>query len=211
LPTLKALYDEALVGSNIVGLSVATRPDCVDLDVLRLLSSYRERALVWIEYGLQSAHDKTLKRINRGHDVACFQRAVLQAHEWDLNVCAHVILGLPGEHREMMLETALYVAHLPVQGVKIHLLYVTEGTPLAKEYERGTIRCLKREEYVDMVVDFLELLPPHMVIQRLTGEPGKADLVAPLWATEKTKNLNLIRKRLEEKDTWQGKKYTPSG
>ncbi|MBW2095379.1 MAG: TIGR01212 family radical SAM protein [Deltaproteobacteria bacterium] len=210
LPTLKAMYDEALLYSDIVGLSVATRPDCIDADILRLLSSYRDRALVWIEYGLQSAHDKTLKRINRGHDVACFQRAVLQARKWDLNVCAHVILGLPGETREMMLETARFLACLPVQGVKIHLLYVTRGTFLAKQYERGAFQCLEREEYVDMVVDFLELLPPQMVVQRLTGDPGRADLLAPAWAREKTKNLNLIRKKLEERDTQQGKKYTPS-
>lgn len=211
LPTLNAMYNEALVDSDIVGLSVATRPDCVDANVLRLLSSYRDRALVWLEYGLQSAHDKTLKRINRGHTVACFQRAVLEAQRWNLNICAHVILGLPGETREMMLETARFLARLPVQGVKIHLLYVTRGTPLARQYERGKLWCLKTEEYVGLVVDFLELLPPQMVIQRLTGDPGRADLIAPAWATEKTKNLNAIRRRLEERDSWQGKKYIPSG
>jgi len=210
LATLKVMYDEALAYRDIVGLSIATRPDCIDADILRLVSSYRDSALVWVEYGLQSAHDKTLKRINRGHDVACFEHAVLRTHEWDLDVCAHVILGLPGETREMMLETARFLARLPVQGIKIHLLYVTRGTPLAKQYERGAFRCLERQEYVDLVVDFLELLPPQMVIQRLTGDPGKADLVAPAWARGKTKNLNLIRKRLEERDTRQGKKYAPS-
>jgi radical SAM protein (TIGR01212 family) len=210
VPDLRALYDQTIAFPDIVGLSVATRPDCVDEDVLGLLSSYREKMLVWLEYGLQSAHDATLARINRGHDVDCFHRAVLQAQEWGLNVCAHVILGLPAEDRDMMLQTARFLARLPIQGVKIHLLYVTRTTPLARQYERGTFRCLERDEYADLVVDFLELLPPQMVIQRLTGDPGKADLLAPAWATEKTKNLSLIRKRLEERDTWQGKKYVPS-
>jgi uncharacterized protein len=209
LPKLKALYDLALSSRDMVGLSVATRPDCVDEDILQLLSSYRDHILVWLEYGLQSAHDKTLARINRGHDVACFERAVVRAREWGLNVCAHVILGLPGEDREMMLETARFLAGLPVQGVKIHLLYVTRGTPLARQYQKGMFQCLERKEYVDMVVDFLELLPPRMVIQRLTGDPGRGDLLAPAWAREKTKNLTLIRKRLEERNTWQGNKYIP--
>jgi len=207
LPKLREMYDDALAYSDIVGLSVATRPDCINTDILSLMSSYRDRALVWVEYGLQSAHDKTLKRINRGHDVECFRRAVLDTREWGLNICAHIILGLPGENRKMMLETARYVALLPIQGIKIHLLYVTEGTLLANQYERGTLSCLKREEYVDLVVDFLELLPPQMVIHRLTGDPGRAHLIAPAWAREKTKNLNLIRKRMQERDTYQGKKY----
>ena len=209
LSTLKSLYDEALAPSDIVGLSVATRPDCIDTDSLELLNSYRKRALIWLEYGLQSAHDQTLQTINRGHDVACFERAVLKTREWDLNICVHVILGLPGEDREMMLETARFLARLPVQGVKIHLLYVVRGTPLARQYEQGTFRCLERQEYADLVVDFLELLPGDIVVQRLTGDPGKADLIAPAWAKKKRENLTLIRKKLEERDTWQGKRLLP--
>ena len=207
LSRLKKIYDQALEQKDIVGLSVATRPDCVDEEVLRLLSSYRNRGLVWLEYGLQSAHDRTLESINRGHDTACFEKAVQAAHDWSLNICAHVILGLPGESREMMLETARFLAGLPIQGVKIHLLYVTEGTPLARQYKKGLFRCLEREEYVDLTVDFLEKIPPQVVIQRLTGDPGKSALLAPEWAREKSRNLMCIRKRLEERDTWQGKKY----
>ncbi|MEJ2024119.1 MAG: TIGR01212 family radical SAM protein [Deltaproteobacteria bacterium] len=211
LSTLKSLYDEALAPSDIVGLSVATRPDCIDTDSLKLLNSYRKRALIWLEYGLQSAHDKTLQMINRGHDVACFERAVLKTREWDLNICVHVILGLPGEDREMMLETARFLARLPVQGVKIHLLYVVRGTPLARQYEQGAFRCLERQEYADLVVDFLELLRGDIVVQRLTGDPGRAALIAPVCAKEQRKNLSLIRKKLEERDTWQGKKFLPLG
>jgi radical SAM protein (TIGR01212 family) len=207
LPALKSLYDRALSQKNVVGLSVATRPDCVDRDRLALLAAYRETHLVWIEYGLQSAHDATLKRINRGHDVACFERAVLMARRFGLNVCAHVILGLPGESREMMLETARHLSRVPIQGIKIHLLYVIKGTPLATLYERGEYRCLEREEYTDLVVDFLELLPPDVVIQRLTGDPKAPELVAPMWATEKMENLRRIRERLERRKTWQGRLY----
>ncbi len=207
LPQLKSLYDQALAHDDIVGLSVGTRPDCVDMDTLRLLGSYQDDYLVWIEFGLQSIHNETLDRINRGHDLACFERSAYMASECGLNVCAHTILGLPGETREMMLETARSLSRLPVQGVKIHLLYVIKGTYLAELFNKGEIRCLEREEYSDLVVDFLELLPPDMVIQRLTGDPVKSELVAPPWAKEKTKNLQHIRETLDRRDTWQGRLF----
>ena len=210
LSQLKEFYDQALNHPDMVGLSVATRPDCVNKDVLRLLSSYQERHLVWVEYGLQSAHDITLSRINRGHDVACFKRSVHMAKEYGLNVCAHIILGLPGETRQMMLQTALFLGGLPIDGVKIHLLYIVKGTPLATLYEMGKYRCLERDEYVELVVDFLELLSPSIVIQRLTGDPIGVELMAPLWAKHKSENLKHIRERLEERDTWQGKLYRKS-
>jgi radical SAM protein (TIGR01212 family) len=207
---LKEVYDHALRHPEMVGLSVGTRPDCVSQEVLDLLASYREKVLVWIELGLQSAHDATLQRINRGHDVAAFERGVRMADRSGLNVCAHVILGLPGETPGMMRQTAHYVGRLPLGGIKIHLLYVLRDTPLAKWYEEGGIRCLERDEYVDLAVDFLERIPPSMVVQRLTGDPFGVDLVAPLWAKEKSETLNRIRKRLEERDTWQGKKHGSS-
>jgi len=207
---LKSLYDAALSPPGVVGLSVATRPDCMDIEILKLLCSYRERCLVWVELGLQSAHDETLKRIGRGHDVAAFERAVVSASRSQLNVCAHVILGLPGEDRAMMRETARYLARTPVNGVKIHLLYVVRGTPLADLYEKGEFRCLERGEYADLVVDFLERLPSEMVVQRLTGDPFGAELIAPAWAKEKAANLNLIRKRMEERKSWQGKNHVES-
>jgi hypothetical protein len=202
---LRELYDRALKHEGVVGLSVGTRPDCVDKEVFSLLASYKEKVLVWLELGLQSAHDRTLLQIHRGHDVACFDRAVAEAHGKGLNVCAHVILGLPGETREMMLETARHLAALAVGGVKIHSLYVVQGTPLAQMVERGEYRCLEREEYVELLLDFIERLPPAMVVQRLTGDPMPAELVAPLWMREKTRTLNLIAKRFEKRDSWQGK------
>jgi radical SAM protein (TIGR01212 family) len=210
LPKLKVLYEQALSCDGIVGLSVATRPDCLEMNVLEFLSSYQPNYLVWVELGLQSAHDRTLTRINRGHNAACFEHSVLMADECEIPVCAHIILGLPGEDREMMLQTARFLSNLPIQGVKIHLLYVAKETPLAEFYEKGQIRCLEREEYVNLVVDFLELLPPHIVIQRLTGEPAKSELVAPSWAKEKHTTLRLIQETLERRDTWQGKFFRKS-
>jgi len=207
---LKSLYDQALDHKGMVGLSVATRPDCVDANVLSLLSSYQSDYLVWVEYGLQYAHDATLRQINRGHAVACFEKSVNQTHDYSLDICAHIILGLPGEDRKMMLQTARFLSDLPIQGIKIHLLYVVEKTSLAELHKSGEFRCLNREEYIELVVDFLELLRPDMVVQRLTGDPIRSELIAPLWAMDKPKNLKLIWEALERRDTWQGKLYEKS-
>jgi len=209
-PRLKSLYDQALAHKGMVGLSVATRPDCVNSEILALIRSYQTDHLVWLEYGLQSAHDATLERIHRGHTVACFEKAVFMAAEQGINICAHIILGLPGEDREMMIETARYLSRLPIQGVKIHLLYVVKGTPLAEVYNKRGFECLGREEYVNLVVDALELLPADMVIQRLTGDPIPSELVAPAWAREKQTNLRSIQDTLERRDTWQGKHFQTS-
>ncbi len=204
---LKELYDQALEHPDMVGLSVATRPDCVTKEVLQLLGSYQKDHMVWIEYGLQSAHDVTLTRINRGHDVACFEKSVHMAKEYGLNVCAHIILGLPGETRDMMLQTARFLGRLPTDGVKIHLLYIVKDTPLASLYKKGEYQCLEKETYVDLVVDVLECLPSEMVIQRLTGDPAAEELIAPLWTKHKSDTLERIRRRLEERDTWQGRLF----
>lgn len=207
---LEALYTQALGHEGMVGLSVGTRPDCVDKEILDLISSYRTDYLVWIEFGLQSAHNITLERINRGHDTACFERSAEMADNYGLNVCAHVILGLPGETRDMMLDTARFIGRLPVAGIKIHMLYVLKGTPLAEAYDRGEFRCMEREEYVDTVLEFLELIPGEVVVQRLTGDPVHSELLDPIWAGGKNKTLNLINELQEKRDTWQGKMYRNS-
>ena len=204
---LQDLYSNALSCQGMVGLSIGTRPDCIDREKLELINSYTEKYLVWIEYGLQSSHDATLAAINRGHDVKAFVDAVKMTGEYDINICAHVILGLPGETRGMMLETARFLSDQPVNGVKIHSIYVTRGTMLSRIYSDGGFSCMERDEYIETLIDFLELLPPEFVIQRVTGDPNRADLVAPYWTLEKTKNLNLLKNRLEERDTWQGKNF----
>jgi radical SAM protein (TIGR01212 family) len=203
---LRTLYDRALVDDDIVGLAVATRPDCVDEEILDVLRSYQPGHLVWMELGLQSAHDATLRRVNRGHDVRCFEQTVLKAAIFGLDICAHVILGLPGETPKMMMETARFISQLPITGVKIHLLYVVAGTPLAALYQKGVYRCLGKEEYVELVVDFLERLPSHVIIHRLTSDPARSELLAPSWALHKSDTLNRIRECLERRDTWQGKR-----
>jgi hypothetical protein len=207
VPVLRRLYDRALDMPGVVGLAVGTRPDCVDDGVLDLLASYGERVLVWVEYGLQSAHDATLERIRRGHDAACFERAVRRTADRGLSVCAHIILGLPGESREEMLGTARYLAGLPVLGLKIHSLYVLEGTVLGRWYREGRVRCLDRDAYADRVVDVLERIPGEVVIQRLTGDPPRGlPLLAPGWARDKAGTLGRIHERLKERGTWQGKR-----
>lgn len=204
LDRLKNLYDEALSVEDIVGLSIGTRPDCVTDQILSLLQDYAKTHLIWIEYGLQSANDHTLKLINRGHDFGCFKHAVECTQGRGIRICTHVILGLPGETRKDMIQTARKIAWLGIDGVKIHLLYVIKNTRLETLYHQGEYRCLTKEEYVEMVCDFLEVLPADMVIQRLTGDPHREELVAPVWALEKSKNLLAIQEALKRRNTWQG-------
>jgi len=205
---LETLYLEALAVEDVVGLAIGTRPDCVPDTVLDMLAELNQRTYLWIEYGLQSAHDRTLEVINRGHDVAAFVDAVERSRQRDLDICVHVILGLPDENKTDMLATARALGKLDIQGVKIHLLYVIENTALAELYLRGDYRCLSRKEYVDIVCDFLALLPPQVVIHRLTGDPHPEELLAPKWALDKQTNLRTIRDTLERRDIWQGKYYT---
>jgi len=204
---LQKLYDEALAVEDIVGLSIGTRPDCVDLPVLELLQDYAGHHLIWIEYGLQSASDKTLELINRGHDVQCFKDAVRATLNRGIKICAHVILGLPGETRSDILQTARTISDLGIDGVKLHLLYVVKGTALEALYRQGDYRCLEQQAYIDLVCDFLERIPPEIIIQRLTGDPHPEELVAPQWSRRKSQTLQLINDTLEERDTWQGKFY----
>jgi hypothetical protein len=206
---LKGLYKEALAIDDIVGLSVGTRPDCVDESILTLLEGYTKDYLVWIEYGIQSIHDRTLTFINRGHDVRCFKRAVEATRTRGIKICTHVILGLPFEDRRDMLATAEAVAAMGIDGIKIHLLYVIKGTGMEKLYQEGTYRCLEQDEYANLVCDFLELLPPDMVIQRLTGDPHPDELVAPEWSLRKNETLSRIKKILADRDSWQGKRSGP--
>ncbi len=202
---LKKVYEEALYVKDIVGLSIGTRPDCVNKEVLDLLEEYARDYLIWIEYGLQSAHDKTLVLINRGHDVACFKDAVIATKNRGIKICAHVILGLPNEKPEEMLETADFLADLGIHGVKLHLLYVIKGTALEKLYHKGKYRCLEQNEYIDIVCDFIERLPEDVVIQRLTGDPHPYELVAPSWSLKKDNTLALIWDTMEKRDSFQGK------
>jgi len=204
---LKRLYDEALAVDDVAGLSIGTRPDCVNDAVLNLIETYTRDHLVWLEYGLQSAHDDTLKLINRGHTFDCFKTAVQKTQNRNIRICAHIILGLPNENRRHMMDTAKAISDLGIDGVKIHLLYVIKGTQLESLYQSGAYTCLDQQEYTDLVCDILEILPPQMVIQRLTGDPHPHELAAPLWSMKKSETLTLIRKTLVERNSRQGKYY----
>lgn len=202
---LRALYEEALGVEGVVGLFIGTRPDCVPEPVLDLLQEMARRCLVWVEYGLQSARDATLALIHRGHDAACFLKALEATHRRGIQVCAHVILGLPGESGADARFTADTLAAAGVDGVKLHNLYVVKGTRLDTLFRSGAYRCLERQEYVEQVVDVLERLPAKIVIQRLTGDPHPEELAAPPWSREKAATLKAIHETLERRNTWQGK------
>ncbi len=203
--TLRTLYHQALADPDVVGIAIGTRPDCVSPEVLDLLEELNQKTHLWVEYGLQSIHEATLKRINRGHSPEEFLRAVRKTRERGIEVVVHVILGLPGEDKSMMLHTARVLGGLDIQGVKPHLLYVVEGTPLETLYRREEYRPLEMEEYAEVLCEFLALLPPSMVIHRLTGDPHPHELVAPRWALKKREVLNAINRELERRDLWQGK------
>ncbi len=207
LDKLKRLYEEALSVDDVVGLSIGTRPDCINEPVLKLLQDYAKKYMIWIEYGLQSSHDKTLDIINRGHDFQCFKKAVEATKDRGIKICSHVILGLPNEDRTHMLETAKLLAGMNIDGIKLHLLYVVRGTRLEALYRQGNYRCLEQQEFAGLVCDFLELLPQKVVIQRLTVNPHPKELVAPLWSLKKEETIALINDTLKKRNTWQGKYY----
>jgi radical SAM protein (TIGR01212 family) len=205
LETLRRLYDEALAHPQVVGLSIGTRPDCLSPELINLLSSYCRTHSIWLELGLQSSHDRTLQVLNRGHDVSSFVEAVHMSVGTGLHVLTHVILGLPQETRSDMLATAHFLGTLPVQGVKIHLLYVIKNTPLAALYAEGRYEPLIQEEYVNLVVEFIELLPPNLIIHRLTGDPHLDELVAPHWCLDKSAVMQDILKTFGQRQTYQGR------
>ena len=207
LPRLASLYGEALEDPDVVGLSIGTRPDCVPDETLDLLATLGKTRLVWLEFGLQSAKDDTLERIRRGHSAGAFVDAVERSRARKIPVCAHVILGLPGENVEDMLDTARFLALRDIQAVKIHLLYVIKGTGLHEMYSSGEYSCLSRETYAAAAGEFLALLPPHFIIQRLTGDPHPDELVAPAWALEKQRNLDAVRTYMQENGLYQGKNW----
>ncbi len=205
--TLKGIYDTILPYPDIIGLAIGTRPDCIDPEKLSLIESYAGDRLVWIEYGLQSANDTTLKRINRGHNVHTFIDAVNLSSRYNIRICAHVIIGLPGETGEDYLATAKLISSLPVTDVKIHLLYVIRGTALETMYKNGEYRPLDKDAYADAVALFIANLRDDMVVQRITGDPHAAELVAPSWTLEKTAVRDAVNRSLDRSGLSQGSLY----
>lgn len=205
---LKKIYDDVFI-ENVVGMSIGTRPDCVDEEKLDLIASYNvDNRFIQIEYGIQSVHDKTLKLINRGHDFKCFQRACHLSKERNLKVCAHVILGLPNETHEDMMQTAKTLAKMEIDGIKIHMLAVMEGTKIHKMYENGEINLMSEEDYISTVCDFLEYLSPKTVIQRLAGNGKREFRVHPKWLGKKLELVGKIEKEFERRGTRQGSDFS---
>lgn len=204
MATLRRLYDEALAVDGIVGLAIGTRPDCLADDVLDLLADYARRTDLWLEIGVQSSHDSTLRHLRRGHDYPCFLDAVERGQRRGLQLCAHLILGLPGEGRAEILATTKEMARLKLDGIKLHLLHILSGTKLGDAYQRGEIPILEQDAYVALACDVLEHLHPATVIQRLTGDGPRDRLLAPLWSLKKWEVLNAIDAELERRGTRQG-------
>lgn len=208
LPVLKELYDEALADEEVVGLSIATRPDCISEEILELLQEYARTYHVWLEYGLQSIHDNTLRRINRGHTASQFVEAVQLTRNRGIYIGAHIILGLPGETERHMLQTVRALNKLEVDGVKLHHLQVIENTPLAEEFRRGEFQALTFADYLHLLCHVLEHLSPRIVIHRLIGEVLDDDLlIAPRWGLAKAEIIRAVEQELLRRKSYQGKKY----
>lgn len=210
LEVLKEKFEEALSFPDVMGLAIATRADCITDEIADYLGELAQRTYLEVELGLQSVHDVTGERINRCHSYADFLEGYQKLADRGINICVHIIDGLPGEDREMMLETARRLSHLHLHSIKIHLLHVIKGTVMEQQLAEGQFRLLTREEYVGIVCDQLELLPPQMVIQRVTGDGERESLVGPEWSLKKLCVMNEIDKELVCRNSFQGKNFPDS-
>ncbi|ARP43855.1 MULTISPECIES: TIGR01212 family radical SAM protein [Geobacillus] len=204
---LREKYETVLGLDGVVGLSIATRPDCLPDEVVDYLAELNERTYLWVELGLQTIHERTAQLINRAHDFQCFVDGVQKLRRHGIRVCVHLINGLPLETYDMMMETAKTVAAMDVQGIKIHLLHLLKGTPMVKQYEKGLVKFLTFDEYVHLVCDQLEVLPPEMVVHRITGDGPIDLLIGPMWSANKWEVLNAIDAELKRRNSYQGKRY----
>lgn len=203
---LKSKFESVLNISNLIGINIATRPDAINDECLNYLEELNKKTNLTIELGLQSIHEKTLEYINRGHNLKCFEDCVKKLKERNIEIVVHIINGLPYETKEMMLETIKYLNNLNIDGIKIHMLHVIKNTELEDIYEKEHFHILTKDEYIDIVINQLELLNPKIVIHRITGDPKKEDLIEPTWLLKKFCVLNDIDKEMVKRNTYQGKK-----
>nr|WP_026092526.1 TIGR01212 family radical SAM protein [Calidifontibacillus oryziterrae] len=208
---LREKFEIILKQPDVVGLSIATRPDCLPDDVVDYLVELNERTYLWVELGLQTVHEQTASLINRAHDYECYVSGVEKLRKHNIKICSHIINGLPQETPEMMFETAKAVSKLNIQGIKIHLLHLLKGTAMVKQYEKGLLQFLSFEQYVQLVCDQLEILPAEIVIHRITGDGPPDLLVGPMWSLRKWEVLNAIDDELRRRDSWQGKFASKEG
>ncbi|MFH1097302.1 MAG: TIGR01212 family radical SAM protein [Candidatus Desantisbacteria bacterium] len=204
---LRSLYDIALQDENVIGLCIGTRPDCVDNEILSLIEEYAKNYHIWLEYGLQSIHDHTLKRINRGHSFAQFEDAINRTRGRGIFICVHIILGLPGETREDMIKTVKMLSKMGIDGIKIHHLQVIKDTPMAEEFYQGRVKVFTPEEFIPLVCDVLEYLSPEIAVQRLFGEVlDEKLLIAPCWIKPKNEIFVAIEAEFLKRGSFQGEK-----
>lgn len=204
---LRSIFTEALNHPDIVGLSIGTRPDCLEENVLNLLSELNEQKPVWVELGLQTIHKKTAAYIRRGYPLECFEQAVKSLRARNIEVIVHTILGLPGESRLDILDTMEYLNHQDIQGIKLQLLHILKNTDLAEDFEKGLFQVYTMEEYLDLLISCLEHLSPDIVIHRITGDGPKDLLIAPTWSSKKRTVLNTLHQEFKTRNTWQGRLY----
>lgn len=204
---LEKKYLEALSCKNIKGLAIATRPDCINEDIVKLLSKLNEKTYLWVELGLQTIHESTAMDIKRGYNLNVFDEAIELLNKYNIKTVVHLILGLPGENKEQMLESVKYIVDKKIWGVKLHLLHVLKNTDLERLYQETNFKILSQEEYVSLICDCIELLPKDIVIHRITGDGKRSELISPLWSLNKKQVLNDIDAELVRRNTYQGKRY----
>ena len=204
---LKPLFERAISHPDIAALSIATRPDCLGDDIIDLLKELNSKKPVWVELGLQTIHEKTARFIRRGYELPVFEDALKRLKKAGITVIVHVILGLPGETTDQMKATVTYLADRPIDGIKLQLLHILKGTDLADVYQTDPFHVFSIEEYIDLVIDCITLLPPRITIHRMTGDGPKNLLIAPLWSGNKRLVLNQLHKHFKERGAWQGQCY----
>ena len=200
-------YEEALAQENVIALSIATRPDCLDEDVLDYLEELNKKIYLWVELGLQTVNDETVRNFNRGYYLEVFDKSLKELQKRGIEVVVHTIFGLPGETKEDMLKTIDYVAHSGAQGIKFHLLHLMTGTKMVEQYESGELQLLSKEDYIDLICKGIAMIPEEMVVHRLTGDAPRQSLIGPMWSLKKWEVLNDIDKALVDNDIWQGKNF----
>lgn len=208
---LRTLFERAITHPDIVALSVGTRPDCLGDEVVALLKELNRQKPVWVELGLQTIHEKTAERIHRGYRLEVFEDAYRRLKEAGLIVVVHVILGLPGETKEEMLETVDYLGKIPVDGIKLQLLHILKGSQMATEYEKNPFSLMELEEYLDLILTCVARLPQSVVIHRLSGDGAKALLIGPAWSANKKLVLNRMMQKFRENGIFQGCQRAPQG
>jgi len=204
---LREKYEEAINQEGVVALAIATRPDCLDNDIIELLAELNKRVYTWVELGLQTINEDTARLINRGYTIDVFKDAIDRLRAKKIDVVTHVIFGLPKETKEDMLNTIKYLSNKDIQGVKIHLLHLLKETPLVNLYRDGVLKFLEQQEYIDLITEAITLLPEHIVIHRLTGDAPRNLLLGPMWSLKKWEVLNAIDNKLKEENLYQGMNY----